>query len=195
MESGLRIIPISQTPWGDVAQVFGSRGDPAGCWCQYFKVPNAEWVATDRKQFESMLREQSSVDGPGPGLIAYADDEPVGWCAVEPRTHTPRLFSSKVSMAGRREPEDDESVWAVTCVVVRVGHRRKGTATALVPAAVDLAREGGARVIEAYPVDTSAGNQKSSAALYHGTVAMFEAAGFEVVARPTSSRAVVRLEL
>jgi GNAT superfamily N-acetyltransferase len=187
--------PISRTPWGDVARVFGTRGDPAGCWCQYFKVTNAEWKSLSRKEFQAMLRAQSDTDGSGPGLIAYAGDEPVGWVAVEPRTRTPKIFNSKISMAGRREPEEDESVWAITCLVVPVGHRRQGIGDALVGAAVDLARDGGARVVEGYPVDTTGSESVSSADLYHGTVAMFEHAGFEVVARPTTRRAVVRLEL
>jgi len=191
----LRIVPISQTPWGDVAQVFGTRGDPAGCWCQYFKLPNKEWNSAGRKELESMLREQSSGSDPGPGLIAYADKEPVGWCAVEPRWRTPRILSSKIPQAGRQEPDDDPTVWAIACVVVRVGFRRLGIGAELVSAAVDLARDAGARVVEGYPVDTSVATKVSSAALYHGTVSMFAAEGFEIAARPTPQRVVMRLAL
>ena len=194
MTSALTFRPISRTPWGDVARVFGTRGDPAGCWCQYFKVSNAEWKSLDRKDFEALLRAQSDTDGSGPGLIAYSGDDPVGWVAVEPRTHTPKIFNSKLSMAGRREPDDDESVWAITCLVVPVGHRREGIGDALVGAAVAHARDAGARVIEGYPVDLLSG-PVSSAELYHGSVSMFERAGFEIVARPSHRRAVARLEL
>lgn len=197
MESAtdLRIIPVAAAPWGDVAQVFGTRGDPAGCWCQYFKITNKEWNASGRDEFQSLLRRQTSEDGPGPGLLAYAGGEPVGWCAVEPRPRYPRILSSKIASFGRADLDDDESVWAITCVVVRVGHRRQGFSAALVTAAVAHARAGGARVIEGYPVDTSDGAKASAADLYHGTVSVFEAAGFEVVARPTARRAVVRQEL
>jgi ribosomal protein S18 acetylase RimI-like enzyme len=193
--SDLRFSPISQTPWGDVARVFGTRGDPAGCWCQYFKVTNTEWNSLPREELEAMLRDQATGDTTGPGLIAYADGEPARWVAVEPRTRTPRIFNSRISMAGRREPDDDQTVWAITCLVVPVGHRRQGIGTALVTEAVALARSAGARVIEGYPVDTAAAGKVSSADLYHGTVAMFAQAGFDVVARPTQRRAVVRLEL
>lgn len=195
MDARLTIRPISQTPWGDVVQVFGTRGDPAGCWCQYFKIGNSEFNHGDREWLEARLREQSAVDGPGPGLIAYCDGAPAGWVAVEPRPRTPRIFNSKISMAGRREPDGDESVWAVTCLVVRVGFRRKGLGTALLTAAVEQAIAGGARVIEGYPVDTSGSAKVSSADLYHGSVSMFVGAGFEIVARPTERRAVARLEL
>lgn len=199
MAAGFRIIPVSQTPWGDVVQVFGTRGDPAGCWCQYFKITNAEFTSAqrpggDRARLASKLREQAYVDGPGPGLIAYSDGEPAGWIAVEPRACTPRIFNSKISMSGRREPDDDDSVWAITCLVVRVGFRRRGLGAALVLAAVEQAVGGGARVIEGYPVETAGTARSSSADLYHGTVSMFLDAGFEVVARPSDRRAVVRLE-
>jgi GNAT superfamily N-acetyltransferase len=82
-------------------------------------------------------------------------------------------------------------VWAVTCFVVRVGHRRRGVASALLDGAVDLARRHGAAVVEGYPVDTSA-RKASSAELYHGPLSVFGAAGFTEVARPSPARAVVR---
>jgi hypothetical protein len=45
-------------------------------------------------------------------------------------------------------------------------------------------------VVEAYPIDT-AGGKRSSADLYTGTLAMFERAGFEEVAR-RGGRPIVR---
>jgi len=127
MESApdLRIIPVSETPWDDVVQVFGTRGDPAGCWCQYFKVSNKEWNGDPRAKFRELLRQQAYREGPGPGLVAYADGEPAGWCAVEPRSRYPRILSSRIALSGRQDPDDDESVWAITCLVVRVGQRHQ----------------------------------------------------------------------
>ena len=191
----LRIVPASETPWGDVVQVFGTRGDPARCWCQYFKISNREWNTAGREKLKALLREQVAEASPGPGLIAYADGEPAGWCAIEPRPRYPRILTSKIATSGRQEPDDSESVWAITCVVVKVGFRRRGISAALVSAAVEEARRGGAQVIEGYPVDVSGSAKASSAELYHGTISMFGDAGFEVVARPTPRRAVMRLEL
>ncbi|MGZ5368487.1 GNAT family N-acetyltransferase [Aeromicrobium sp.] len=197
MESApdLRIVPVAETPWGDVVKVFGTRGDPAGCWCQYFKISNSQWNEGAREVFHSMLRRQATASSPGPGLIAYADGEPAGWCAVEPRTRYPRILSSRIAKSGRIEPDDDESVWAITCLVVRAAHRRRGISAALVKAAVEQARRGGARVVEGYPVDTSDRAKPSAADLYHGTVSAFDAAGFGIVARPKPGRAVMRLAL
>ena len=37
----ITVVSVTDAPWEDVSTVFGERGDPAGCWCQFFKVPNA----------------------------------------------------------------------------------------------------------------------------------------------------------
>ena len=85
-------------------------------------------------------------------------------------------------------------MWSVTCFVVRVGFRRRGIASALLRAAIEHAAASGARVLEAYPVDT-AERKASSAELYHGVLSTFVGSGFEVVSRPQPGRAVVRLEV
>jgi len=199
--SDIRVVPVVEAPWGDVRTVFGTRGDPAGCWCQYFKVDAAAWRAPDAAtHFERSLCEQvdaaRAARSAGPGVLAYLGDEPVGWAAVEPRSAYPRMLSGRV-FAGSIDPVDGAdaaSVWAITCFVVRVGFRRRGVAAALIDGAIAEARRGGARVIEAYPVDTD-GQKVSSADLYHGPLSAFEAAGFEISGRPLDGRAVVRLAL
>ncbi|MBX3193879.1 MAG: GNAT family N-acetyltransferase [Microbacteriaceae bacterium] len=192
----VRVVPVVDAPWDDVRTVFGTRGDPARCWCQYFKVTAATWKAQDIAGFERGLCDQVDAartsHGAGPGLLAYEGDDPVGWVAIEPRPAYPRILSSRMAEHSA-EPADAEDVWFVSCFVVRVGHRRKGIAGALLAGAVEHARANGARVVEAFPVQALPGT--SSADLYHGPLSAFEAAGFEVVARPAEARAVVRLAL
>ncbi len=190
-----RIESVASVPWEDVSRVFGTRGDPAGCWCQYFKLPGKEWSNATPAACAGMLREQVQASAPGPGVVAYLDGEPVGWCAVEPKSAYPRLRRAKVVVQGSRQDADDASVWAVTCFVVRVGYRRRGVAGALLRGAVERARSEGARVIEGYPVDVTRRPGAPSAELYHGTRTLFEVAGFQVVSRPTEDRSVMVLEL
>jgi len=205
----LRVVPVADAPWDDVRTVFGTRGDPSTCWCQFFKVDAAAWKAKDHASaFERALCEQvdrarelaaSGGRTTGPGVIAYlgsdADGwEPVGWAAVEPRAVYPRILAGRMMPGSAESDPADQSVWAVTCFVVRVGFRRRGVAAALLAGAVGEARRGGARVVEAYPVDTK-GEKVSSADLYHGPLSAFTAAGFEITGRPAQGRAVVRLEL
>lgn len=188
----VRVVPVVDVPWDDVRTVFGTRGDPARCWCQYFKVDAAAWKAQDIPGFERALCEQIDAGrtsgGAGPGLLAYAGDDPVGWVAVEPRSSYRRIVTSTAI-----EDAGPAPVWTVSCFVVRVGHRRRGIAAALLDGAVAHARANGARAIEAFPVE--AGPGVSSADLYHGPLSVFEAAGFDVVDRPRDGRAVVRLAL
>lgn len=190
----IEVISIADAPWRDVQTVFGTRGDPSSCWCQYFKMDNSEWKTASRETCEPLLKKQVHDLDPAPGVLAYLDGEPVGWCAVEPRTHYSRLNRMKV-VAASPERADDASVWAVTCFVVRVGFRKRGIGGALLAGAVDHARRGGARIVEAYPVDPSQRERTPSAELYHGILSQFKAHGFREVARPTPDRAVMQLPL
>jgi GNAT superfamily N-acetyltransferase len=172
----------------DVETVMGTRGDPARCFCQYFRLRGKDWQTASRSSCRKALRDQV-VDGPAPpGVLAYSGDEPVGWAAAAPRAAYVRLAHSDVSSA----VPDEDGLWALTCFVVRVGHRRQGVAAALLDGAVDLARRRGASAVEGYPVDTAV-KKASSAELYHGTLSVFAGAGFVELARPLAHRAVVRL--
>ena len=70
------------------------------------------------------------------------------------------------------------------CFVVGRKSRGQGVAAALLDAAVDYARDHGATTLEAYPVDIADGERIPSANAYHGTLGMFERAGFKVVGAP-----------
>lgn len=189
------IISVADAPWDDVRTVFGTRGDPAGCWCQWFKQKHTDWTKTSPEERSAMLQEQVRECDPPPGLIAYLDEEPVAWCAVEPRTRYSRLRTTKVVSEGSPESWEDQGVWAVTCFVVRDEFRKRGISRALLDAAVEHAKAGGARVVEGYPVDVAAKKKVSAAELYYGALSTFEATGFTLVSRPTSGRAVVQLQL
>ena len=62
------------------------------------------------------------------------------------------MRNNRVPWEGRAEDKADESVWAVTCLFTRAGFRKRGISRALARAAVDFARERGARAIEGYPM-------------------------------------------
>ncbi|MFT2816840.1 N-acetyltransferase family protein [Leifsonia sp. A12D58] len=185
----------ADVPWDDIRTVFGTRGDPAGCWCQYFKASVTDWKTATTDGCREALREQIASASPSPGVVAYLSGEPVGWCAVEPKIHYPRLRRSPIAGDGSSEKADDASVWAITCFVVRVGFRKRGIARALLDGAVQHGRRNGARLLEAYPIDTIARPKTSSAELYHGPLSLFESSGFTVSARPSPGRAVVTLNI
>ncbi len=79
---------------------------------------------------------------------------------MEPRVTYARLLrKTRVPWFGRSEDKSDDSVWAVTCLFVRAGFRRQGLSRVLASAAVDFARDRGARAIEGYPMITEPGRR------------------------------------
>ena len=121
------------------------------------------------------------------GVLAYAGDEPIGWCSIGPRPTFPRLRTTTVS--GAADP-DDSSVWSLTCFFVPRRLRKCGLATRLLQAAIDHARMQGAAAVEAYPVDPDSPGYR-----FGGFRPMFLAAGFRELGRLGKRRYVARLEL
>ncbi len=147
----LRIVPANEASWEDLQAVFGVRGASSVCWCQRYKMqPKERCISTvGAKELAPRLRKQTACAQPESavttGLVAYLDGEPVGWCAVNPRSANPRLLSQcPTPWVGRTEDKTDDSVWAVTCILTRAGYRRRGISRALARAAVDFARQRGA---------------------------------------------------
>ena len=190
----ISVVPANEASRDDLETVFGQRGEAARCQCQWFK----QWASSTVEGRADRLREQTACGNPRSrdtsGLIAYLEKEPVGWCAVEPRVAYQRLMSARVPWAGRDEDKADAGVWAVTCFVTRVGFRRRGVSRALARAAVDFARERGARAVEGYPIVTQPGREYAWGELYVGSHGVFASAGFVEVSRPTPRRAVMRVD-
>ena len=108
-------------------------------------------------------------------MLAYVDDEVAGWCGFGVRGSLPRLDHSRTIPA-----VDDRPVWAILCLNIRVGYRRRGVAQALVEGVVAYARERGAPGVEAYPVDPEGARVNTSFG-FAGFTPMFERLGFRRV--------------
>jgi GNAT superfamily N-acetyltransferase len=200
MTPELRIVPANEARWEELQAVFGTRGPAAYCQCQRYKLrPREAFARFPVEERAHRLRVQTECGHPESettsGLVAYLDRKPVGWCAVEPRTaYGGLLRNNRVPWEGRTEDRTDGSVWAVTCIFTRVGSRGRGVAHALAGAAVDHARERGARALEAYPMLTTPGERITWGELNVGTRSMFEAAGLREVSHPTRRRIVMRID-
>jgi GNAT superfamily N-acetyltransferase len=196
-ELAIFVVPANEATWDDLQAVFGTTGPAARCQCQRFKLRRKEYFAGFPAEARAeRLRQQTDIGHPESGttggLVAYLDGEPVGWCAVEPRSHYEGLVrNNRVPWEGRDEDKADDSVWAVTCFFTRRGFRKSGVSRALALAAVDFARERGARAIEGYPITTKNVIMEE---LLVGTVSVFADASLAVVSRPTLRRVVMRLD-
>ena len=198
-DPGLQVAvrPANEASCEDLQAVF-STSAASQCQCQRYKLrPRESFRSFPAEERAHRLREQTDCGHPGSGdtsgLVAYLDGEPVGWCAVEPRTaYFGMLRNQRVPWEGRDEDKADASVWAITCLLTRGGFRKRDVSRALARGAVDFARERGARAIEAYPIVTT---NVISEELHVGTESVFADAGFAVVSRPTVRRIVMRIEL
>src|SRR6187431_290916 len=190
----ITIEPATPDRFDDVEHALTGGGDGRSCQCQWWTLTNAQFQETSAEERQELLRDEVTT-GPPPGLIAYVDGEAAGWVRVGPRTGQARLARTKNYTSSSEEAWDDDSVWAVTCFVVRREHRRQGLNARLLDAAVEHARTHGARLIEAYPIDPDVGTKKPANDMYHGVWSTFADAGFREVARPRPDVVVVSLAL
>lgn len=184
----MRFVELTETTWPELATLFSANKTVGGCWCTWFMRPRAEvdagWGGGNRDFLLARVRAGAPL-----GLLAIEDDAPLGWVAVAPRPSYRRLGTSKLTTSAGG-PE----TWSVTCFFVHRTARGRGLAADLLDAAVDFARGRGATAVEAFPVDTE-DQRRGSGDLYHGTLAMFRAAGFTLVERRGTRRALVRKEI
>ena len=101
--------PVTPDRLPDLARLFGTNKTTGGCYCMWFLVPakvcSAGWSGGNKVAFEEM----TAADPHPTGLLAYRNGDPVGWCAVGPRTRYARALRSPV-LAGR-DRDADSDVW------------------------------------------------------------------------------------
>lgn len=104
-------------------------------------------------------------------LLAFAGDQPVGWCNYGETTHLAGVMSKL-----KLEAPEHEGVGSVACFVIAAPYRGHGVASKLLDAAIERLRARGLRAVEAYPPrtgdDTPQGN-------YRGPLSLYLGAGFE----------------
>lgn len=91
------------------------------------------------------------------------------------------------------KPVDDLSVWSIICFVVPSQYRGQGVARSLLDGAIAYAKKRGATLLEAYPVDKP--GRSNDDAMWFGAKSMYDAAGFEEVARRKANRPIVRIRV
>jgi GNAT superfamily N-acetyltransferase len=176
--------PLIPERWNDLEKLFGKHGAAGGCWCMWWRQTRAEFSRqhgeSNRTAFKAIVE-----SGIVPGLLAYSDREPVGWCAVEPRKSYPALDRSKTLAR-----VDDEPVWSVPCFYIAKHFRYRGLMRDLLTAAINWADRHGARIVEAYPLETKIKLHDSS--IYTGVVPVFREAGFIEVLRRSKRQPIMR---
>ena len=176
----LEVREVTADLWSDFKGLLESRGAPKNCWCMVWRGTPKERAdkATRRAGMQDRIRNGTPV-----GLLGYLGGEPIGWCSVAPRRTYRDLGGVKA------KPEEEGAIWSIVCFYVKRDHRGTGLFDQLLKAAVVHARERGARVVEAYPVDPDSPSYR-----FMGFLPAFKSAGFREVKKAGKRRHVVRLE-
>ena len=179
----IEFLPLTPDRWPDFESLLGESGGDEGCWCMWWRIPRDQWM---RQRGDANRRAIRRIveSGEVPGILAYVDAKPVGWCSVAPREVFPTLNRSR-SLG----PVDDEPVWSIVCFYVAPEHRGSGLMAALLAGASDYAVSQGARIVEAYPREPK---DLGPPQAYMGVVPAFQRAGFVEVLRRSPKQPIMR---
>jgi ribosomal protein S18 acetylase RimI-like enzyme len=187
----LSVRPLTRGRWRDLEAVFSAKGCSVarGCWCMYYRRSGSRGplrAGTTRAQANRAELKALLGSGEPPGLIGYRGKVPVGWVSLGPRDDYAKLRRSPVMKA-----VDERPVWSIVCFVVPSQYRGQGVARALLDGAIAYARKRGVALLEAYPVDKP--RRSADDSMWFGAKSMYDAAGFEEVARRKPTRPIVRI--
>ena len=151
----------------------------------WWRLKRSEF-AEQTGQKNKMMMKKIVDSGEVPGLLAYADGEPAGWCSVAPRETFPVLDRSPTL-----KKIDDKPVWSVVCFYVAKPFRSKGLMTSLLNAAVEYAKKKRAKIVEGYPVEAKR-RRLSGSEGFTGLVPVFRRVGFVEAIRRSENRPIMR---
>lgn len=181
----LSFFPVTAERWMDFETLFGKRGACGGCWCMFWRQTRSEFEQM-KGDINRQLMHALVESGEIPGVLGYAGDKPVGWISIAPRKNFSALERSRIL-----KPVDDQEVWSVVCFFVDKSYRKRGLSVRLLQAAVEYARQCGAKVVEGYPTDQGESSSPDPF-VYTGLLSAFQKAGFSEVLRRSPKRPIVR---
>ena len=178
--------PLEPDDWPHLVRLFGSNGACGGCWCMWWRVPRGGklWEEAkgkkNRERFRRLVRA-----GQVHGVLAFVEEEPVGWCSFGPRETFPRLDTVK-ALRG----ETDEGTWSIVCFFIPSRWRGQGVATHLLKAATAQAFALGAKVVQGYPIVPKTDQAVPASFAWTGVPVLFERAGYTELVRPEATRPI-----
>jgi len=148
-----------------------------------------------RSEFEKQKGDKNKAafkavvdSGEAPGILAYANGSPIGWCALAPRETYPALDRSRVL-----KRIDDKPVWSIVCLFIARPYRRKGVSIELLKAAAEYVRKRGGKIVEGYPVEPRK-DEMPDVFAWTGLASAFRKAGFVECGRRSETRPIMRRE-
>lgn len=177
--------PVTKENWHDFENLFGEKGACAGCWCMYWRMKRKEY---NELRGSGTKRKMKSLINKGtiPGILAYVDMQPVGWCSVAPREDFPVLDNSRVL-----KRIDEKQVWSVVCFFIHKNYRRQGLSVELLNAVKKYVKMNKGNLVEGYPVEPKS-DKTADVFAWTGLFSAFKDAGFKEVSRRSETRPIMR---
>jgi hypothetical protein len=186
----LIIHPATAERWNDLESLFGPKGAFAGCWCMFWRMERAEFKRLKGDGTKAILKEMV-MQNQVPGVLAYINGLPIGWCSIGPRQGYAALENSRIL-----KRVDGTPVWSIVCFFVPKPYRNQGIMADLLRGALGYAIQQGAQVVEGYPLNMQAhqleGQTLKSFSGYMGFASIFKDAGFEKVADASETQLIMR---
>jgi GNAT superfamily N-acetyltransferase len=176
--------PTTPNQWSDLESLFSEHGIQNGCWCMYWRISRKECQRNYGEGNKRLLK-QIVDSGKVPGILAYHKGKPVGWCSIAPREDYPVILRSPTL-----KPIDNLPVWSIVCFFVSKPYRKSGLTHLLIKVAIEYAKERGAQIIEAYPIDIHA--KYIEYERYSGLITTYEKEGFKEAFRHSKRRPIMR---
>lgn len=172
-----------------LSELFERAGSP--CFCRYWDFSGDKYQWQDRcandpsQSRRELLDALDTVDEKTAtmasllGVVALTEDRTcVGWMRLATPARMDKLYEGRLYRGLPCFSGSREAVLAVACFLVDPDWRRRGVAERLLEAGIQLARETGARVLEAFPHRSAAASDEM---FWLGPFSLYERQGFEVV--------------
>ncbi len=142
------------------------------CYCMETHRAQSEEEAGMASAADNRREMSASIQhGDVTALLAFAGDQPVGWCNYGDTTHL-----AGVMRRFKLEAASQQGVGSIACFVIAAPYRGHGVASKLLDEAIERLRARGVQEVEAYP---SRGGDDSAQSNYRGPLEMYVRAGFE----------------
>jgi GNAT superfamily N-acetyltransferase len=168
----IRIENVTGKNWESLARLFESSKECSDCWCMNHRIDPKACPTGDSAK--TALREQIQ-SGMAFGLLAFVNDQPAGWCAIDPvKTQVGHDYYLQTENA------ETSTAWMIHCLYVDPAHRGAGVSTKLIEAAISLSKSKGADELLAFPIpEDSEGKFPKDLAEFSGRFSTFKKFNFE----------------
>lgn len=184
-----KFLPLTKENWQDFERLFGQHGAYGGCWCMWWRLSRKEF---EKNQGDGNRQAMKAVvdSNTCPGILAYMNHTPVGWCSVAPREQYHSLNRSPVL-----KRIDQQEVWSIVCFYIAKEVRRKGLTRQLIQAAIGYVKDMGGSIVEAYPTDPRGRNNLAPTSSFMGLPNVYKAVGFKISKRASKAKLIMRYRI